>query len=239
MGATARQAWWVDTALSELRGARAGSCTRRRATAGWSACWSSWASTPTGSSRGRDASTGREVEGLDLREEPVLDHLRAVGAGVVVRAGAHGCARRHDGRPSATRRCSWPPGPSAPRRPAGGPFAVAAGLRVATRAPVEADLASGRPVAPGTWARPARAARVRCRGRRGTRGPRLPRRWRPGPMGGRRVAARPDEGRLRHAPLRPRGHRRCRSRPPAGWPSTWRPSRASRWRPTRPAPSTI
>ena len=114
-----------------------------------------------------------------------------------------------------------------------GALAVGAGL-ASDEAPLEADLASGTAAAAPDLGGAARPGRVRGRGDSTGRVGSTTWWWR-WPTGGRRAPARPDEGRLRHPPLRPRPPSAAPSRPSGCWPSTWPPSPASRSPPTPPA----
>jgi len=142
-------AWWGDTVLEVLGPARGrllhvaagdGWLVRRLVAAGKDAY-------------GVEPREGRidhaEIEGLDLREEPVLDHLRAVGA---ERLGGLVLTGVVDGMTPAERDALVQ---LAARSLAPGGFLVIHSLSEqgwnSELAPVEADLAAGRPLRARTW----------------------------------------------------------------------------------------
>lgn len=142
-------AWWIGAAVDRLTGASGrvlhaasgeGWLVRRLAAAGIDAY-------------GIDPRQGRvdraEVEGIDLREEPVLDHLRAVpphSLGGLVLSGVV------DGMTVAERDAIVG---QATAKLAHGARLVLHSLSEAgwsaPDAPIEADLAAGRPLRPGSW----------------------------------------------------------------------------------------
>ena len=142
-------AWWVSTALEALAG-RTGRVLHAVAGDGWLVR----AMVEAGlDAYGVEPRAGRidqaEVAGIDLREEPVLDHLRAVPAQTLAALVLSGVV---DGMTAAER--------DALVRQASLKLAPAGRLVVhslseagwsAPDAPIEADLASGRPLRPRTW----------------------------------------------------------------------------------------
>ena len=119
-----------------------------------------------------------------------------------------------------------------PRRPQPGPVELGRGRR-----PPRGRHVRARPYRPGTWSHVLGRARAGGGGDRG--GPTAATTW----CVGRRLSTRrpgpgDTEGRLRHAPLRPRDHGRGRDRRPGSWPSTSWPTAAGRSRSSPPAPST-
>jgi hypothetical protein len=142
--------WWVEPVLASLAG-QAGRIVHAAAGDGWLVRRMDAAGLDAYGVEPREGRIDRaEVEGLDLREEPVLEHLRAVapdGLGGLVLTGVV------DGMTPAERDAVV--GLAA--------HMVAPAGRVIIHslspagwdsgdAPVEADLAPGRPLRPGTWA---------------------------------------------------------------------------------------
>lgn len=142
-------AWWVDRAVSELR-ARPGRVLHAASADGWLVRRLADEGLDAYGVEPREGRIDRaEVEGLDLREEPVLDHLRAVGAeslsGLVLSGVLD--AMTAPERDTAVQLVARAVGP-------GGRLIVHSLSQQGVdsdRAPVEADLASGRPLRPGTW----------------------------------------------------------------------------------------
>ena len=142
-------AWWVDTALRGLSGS-GGRVLHAAAADGWLV---RRLVTEGVDAYGVEPRDGRidlaEVEGLDLRQEPVLEHLRAVGTGGLAGLVLTGvvdvmtAGERSVLIELATRAV----GP-------GGRLVVhslsEAGWR-SEDAPIEADAAAGRPLRPRTW----------------------------------------------------------------------------------------
>jgi hypothetical protein len=142
-------AWWVQRVLEGLAG-RKGRILHAAAGDGWLVRMMVGAGLD---SYGVEPRVGRidqaEVEGADLREEPVLDHLKAVLAqtlgGLVLSGVVDGMTAGE--RDELVRQVTLKLAP-------GGLLVVhslsAAGWN-APDAPIEADLASGRPLRPQTW----------------------------------------------------------------------------------------
>jgi hypothetical protein len=143
-------AWWVDRALDSLAGQR-GRVLHAAAGDGWlvrrlrAAGLDAYGVEPRA-----DRVTSTEIEGLDLREEPVLGHLRAIAPealGGVVLSGvvdAMTAAEREVVVALAAQKVA----------PSGHVIIHSLSPKgwVSEEAPVEADLASGRPLRPRTWA---------------------------------------------------------------------------------------
>ncbi len=143
-------AWWVDRVLESLAG-QPGRILHAAAGDGWLVRRMAAADLDAYGVDPREARIDRaEVEGLDVREEPVLDHLRAVapeGLGGLVLTGVV------DGMTAAER--------DAVVELAGHTVASSGRLIIhslselgwrSDDAPLEADLASGRPLRSRTWA---------------------------------------------------------------------------------------
>ncbi|HXR54235.1 MAG TPA: hypothetical protein VN793_04220 [Acidimicrobiales bacterium] len=143
-------AWWVDRVLERLAG-QGGRVVHAAAGDGWLVR----RLTDGGlDAYGVEPRTGRidraEIEGLDLREEPVLDHLRAVapeGLGALVLTGVVDgmTAAERDTVVGLAARTVAPFGRVIIHSLSGQGW-------ISNDAPVEADLASGRPLRPRTWA---------------------------------------------------------------------------------------
>lgn len=143
-------AWWVEPVLTSLAG-QGGRIVHAAAGDGWLVRNIAQAGLDVYGVEPREGRIDRaEVEGLDLREEPVLDHLRAIapgGLGALVLTGVV------DGMTVAER--------DAVVRLAAHTLAPSGRVIIhslskegwtSERAPVEADLAAGNPLRPGTWA---------------------------------------------------------------------------------------
>ncbi len=142
-------AWWVDRAMEGLGGA-GGRVLHAAAGDGWLVRQLCGAGIDAYGVDPRVARIDRaEVEGLDLREEPILDHLRAVGPDALGGLVLSGVV---DGMTAPER--SAVIGAAARAVAEGGRLIVhslsAAGWG-ADDAPLEADLASGSPLRPRSW----------------------------------------------------------------------------------------
>jgi hypothetical protein len=143
-------AWWVEPVLASLRG-QGGRIVHAAAGDGWLVRRMAAAGLDAYGVEPREGRIDRaEVEGLDLREEPVLEHLRAVapdGLGALVLTGVV------DGMSPAERDAVVT---LAAHMVAPGGRLIIHSLSAAAwdsnDAPVEADLAPGRPLRPSTWA---------------------------------------------------------------------------------------
>ncbi len=109
---------------------------------------------------------GAALGTLDLRDENVTDHLRAVAAAGLGADGAERSGRGHDRRGA----CSAPRPRSAPASPRVARSSSTASAVRPSRLPThqrEADLASGRPLRPETWRHLLEGAGYRAEVRRG------------------------------------------------------------------------
>jgi hypothetical protein len=143
------KAWWADRVLDSLRG-RDGRILHAAAADGWLVRRLADTGLDAYGVEPREGRIDRaEVEGLDLREEPVLDHLRAValeGLGALVLTGVVDAMTAAE-RDAVVRLAGQKVGP-------GGCLilhSLSAAGWASDDAPIDADLASGRPLRPRTW----------------------------------------------------------------------------------------
>jgi hypothetical protein len=143
------EAWWVPTAIQALAG-RSGRMLHAAAGDGWLVRKMVEAGLDAYGVEPREGkSEHAEVEGVDLREEPVVDHLRAVPvqtlAGLVLSGVVDGMTAAE--RDAIVRQVTLKLAP-------GGRLvlhSLTEAAWFAPEAPIEADLASGRPLRPQSW----------------------------------------------------------------------------------------